>query len=371
MDIGATTAASLYYPGKELIYEEYNNYLNPIELFNTVNKTLNPECLKDLADKADIQFNGALCVKAFETRPEESKDYEIIEHAGKIYVIAWKIKKNYKNLDHGQYTAYPFTKLEKNCQLWSDFLNEKIDDYYLIRDICFNMVQIQGGIEKVIQIINNIPTLDKKEKEDWEFRIIPKALEKGCYPTTCEKSSCPYLRMCNHHANMIITGIKGQIKKEEVRESAGTKEQVKPDEAQGPAAKKEEAGQTAGQTISSARPAGNKEESKPQDNNGKTNRNEKKDTTGYVQVKIVPSKKEMIESHLKKVKSRLKEADSYEKKLKVISNESFYLGTLIFPRKIGHYVKLFFQLQIFHKFQGSYIPEKNAFSACYRKFQYI
>src|SRR5208337_715668 len=44
---------------------------------------------------------------------------------------------------------------------------------------------------------------------------------------------------------------------------------------------------------------------------------------------------------------------------------------VIFPRKIGHYVKLFFQLQIFHKFQGSYIPEKNAFSACYRKFQYI
>src|SRR5208337_1512063 len=47
------------------------------------------------------------------------------------------------------------------------------------------------------------------------------------------------------------------------------------------------------------------------------------------------------------------------------------LYKVIFPRKIGHYVKLFFQLQIFHKFQGSYIPEKNAFSACYRKFQYI
>jgi len=47
------------------------------------------------------------------------------------------------------------------------------------------------------------------------------------------------------------------------------------------------------------------------------------------------------------------------------------MDEMIFPRKIGHYVKLFFQLQIFHKFQGSYIPEKNAFSACYRKFQYI
>lgn len=145
-----------------------------------------------------VETNGKLPVFSY-----NENGSPVIKTTAKT-TICNKIKVKEKR-ERRQTTKVDFTELEKQCKLYSDFVNGK--EYYYYRElfhIATNLVNMDKGKAEFMRVLESDKNIDKESYHNRSWKpILNTIIDMGYKPQSCDK--CPHCNDCLHYKNMILT----------------------------------------------------------------------------------------------------------------------------------------------------------------------
>jgi len=242
VDTGCIDEARLFFPGKEIVYKNYNERLNVSQLLISTSKAMYDADPNNSRRNKRWYFDGIGLVN-IDGEPridinsnvdmKETGEGPIIYINGAspvsfqditIYIkesLQSRQKKSNSIKNKPVQEEYPliekfsFNILEKACQLFNIFVNtnDHIDHYDKFR-LFTNLLKIKGGrsiIEKGLErrIDNQPKKHDLNWFDNWMYQI-DYIIKLQYLPIDCCSASvvgdCPYTEGCDHQKNLIETG---------------------------------------------------------------------------------------------------------------------------------------------------------------------
>jgi len=246
VDSSCKDAARLFFPGRDIPYNNYDSRLDIETLLISTSKAIH-DADPNNAHRNKIRFWSRIGLAHIDGEPRielenEQKGKEVSEitiiksisdspetiHLRYIYLndilhggkkksptLIVNLEDRSNKIEH-----FDFHELEENCQLYNEFINstEHIDHYNNMR-IFTNLMCIKGGLSKIKQGLQHRVDCGF-ENQSWMeywlydveyflFRYFPIRCTEG------SSSSCPHSQICNHQLNMIRTA---QINKRRIKD---------------------------------------------------------------------------------------------------------------------------------------------------------
>lgn len=174
------------------------NYTRDMEQFakenriDCINQCLRIFCVHEIGRFEDFSVSDQYIYGSGTVFPSNCPQYFIIEKDYQIDVRR-KSQITYESL------RTDFKLVERNCQLYEDFIELPYIGHGERFLLLTNMLHMAGGKKRFLSVI------DKKDYDKNEWRFYAKYIkDKGYKPQSCD-GNCPYADQCNHAVNMVNT----------------------------------------------------------------------------------------------------------------------------------------------------------------------